>query len=230
MKKALLTNPAFRYIFEIFIIVFSVTISFYIQDVLSEREKIELKNFALNGVLADLKKDIIFFKNGIYVKSKINQETKKFLDGDEASNFNIHWSIRRYYNFIGQDRNFNSMVSTGAIEYIENKLLSDEIHNYYGEFYGYLNDASIQDREMFNDMVNYLNNTYKVISSEKLNLNPEIDVLVYSNKSLSQMKDDDIIISKLYHKKWMSNFYIKLFENALKINEKLSSLIDEELK
>ena len=57
------------------------------------------------------------------------------------------------------------MVSTGAIEYIENKLLSDEIHNYYGESYGYLNDASIQDREMFNDMVNYLNNTYKVISS-----------------------------------------------------------------
>ena len=83
---------------------------------------------------------------------------------------------------------------------------------------------------MFNDMINYLNNTYKVISSEKLNLNPEIDVLVYSNKSLSQMKDDDIIISKLYHKKWMSDFYIKLFENALKVNEKLSSLIDEELK
>tara|TARA_B110000259_G_scaffold154799_1_gene175570 strand:- start:80 stop:448 length:369 start_codon:yes stop_codon:yes gene_type:complete len=122
------------------------------------------------------------------------------------------------------------MVSTGAIEYIENKLLSDEIHNYYGESYGYLNDASIQDREMFNDMINYLNNTYKVISSEKLNLNSEIDVLVYSNKSLSQMKDDDIIISKLYHKKWMSDFYIRLFENALKVNEKLSSLIDEELK
>ena len=44
------------------------------------------------------------------------------------------------------------------------------------------------------------------------------------------MKNDDVIISKLYHKKWMSGFYIKLFENALKVNEKLSSLIDEELK
>ena len=43
MKKALLTNPAFRYIFEIFIIVFSVTISFFIQDVLNDREKIEHK-------------------------------------------------------------------------------------------------------------------------------------------------------------------------------------------
>ena len=39
MKKKFLTNPAFRYIFEVFIIVFSVTISFYIQDELNERDK-----------------------------------------------------------------------------------------------------------------------------------------------------------------------------------------------
>jgi hypothetical protein len=39
MKKALLTNPAFRYIFEVFIIIFSVTISFYIQDVLNEKDR-----------------------------------------------------------------------------------------------------------------------------------------------------------------------------------------------
>ena len=43
------------------------------------------------------------------------------------------------------------------------------------------------------------------------------------------MKDDDVIISKLYHKKWMSTFYINIFENTLMVNEKLSSLINEEL-
>ena len=37
MKKTLLTNPAFRYIFEIIVIVFSVTLSFYIQDILNEK-------------------------------------------------------------------------------------------------------------------------------------------------------------------------------------------------
>jgi len=47
MKKTLLTNPAFRYIFEVFIIIFSVTISFYIQDVLNEKDRIEIKNKAL---------------------------------------------------------------------------------------------------------------------------------------------------------------------------------------
>ena len=38
-----MNKVAFRYLFEIFVIIFSVTISFYIQDLLNEREKIELK-------------------------------------------------------------------------------------------------------------------------------------------------------------------------------------------
>jgi hypothetical protein len=65
MKKALLTNPAFRYIFEIIVIVFSVSLSFYIQDTLNEREKIELKNAALSGVLEDLESDKNSFLYGI---------------------------------------------------------------------------------------------------------------------------------------------------------------------
>ena len=65
MKKALLTNPAFRYIFEIIVIVFSVSLSFYIQDILNEREKIELKNAALYGVMEDLESDKNSFSYGI---------------------------------------------------------------------------------------------------------------------------------------------------------------------
>ena len=61
MKNSLLNKPAFRYIFEIIVIVFSVTLSFYIQDVLNDREKIELKNKGLEGVLIELEKDNKFY-------------------------------------------------------------------------------------------------------------------------------------------------------------------------
>ena len=61
MKKSILSNPALRYIFEIFIIVFSVTVSFYIQNELNERDKMELKNESLKGVLIDLDKDKDFY-------------------------------------------------------------------------------------------------------------------------------------------------------------------------
>ena len=64
MKNSILSNPAFRYIFEVFIIVFSVTISFYIQDELNERDKMELKNESLKGVLIDLSKDKDFYDEG----------------------------------------------------------------------------------------------------------------------------------------------------------------------
>tara|TARA_Y200000002_G_C22170070_1_gene450708 strand:+ start:243 stop:434 length:192 start_codon:yes stop_codon:yes gene_type:complete len=60
MQKSILNTSAFRYIFEIIVIVFSVTLSFYIQDVLNDREKIE-KNNGLEGVkLLDLQKSIRF--------------------------------------------------------------------------------------------------------------------------------------------------------------------------
>ena len=65
MKKFFYNTPAFRYIFEIVVIVFSVTLSFYIQDLLNERDKIELKNVGLNGVKSDLQKDLGFFSLGI---------------------------------------------------------------------------------------------------------------------------------------------------------------------
>tara|TARA_A100001011_G_scaffold67080_2_gene68269 strand:- start:44 stop:199 length:156 start_codon:yes stop_codon:yes gene_type:complete len=50
MKKSIINTLAFRYIFEIIVIVFSVTLSFYIQELLNDKNKVELKNIGLNGV------------------------------------------------------------------------------------------------------------------------------------------------------------------------------------
>ena len=73
MKNSILNKPSFRYIFEIIVIVFSVTLSFYIQDVLNDREKIELKNKGLEGVLIELEKDNKFYGfTDFYNKQRIN--------------------------------------------------------------------------------------------------------------------------------------------------------------
>ena len=62
MKNSLINKTAFRYIFEIIVIVFSVTLSFYIQKVLLDKEKLELKNIGLMGVIDDMKRDQANFK------------------------------------------------------------------------------------------------------------------------------------------------------------------------
>ena len=114
------------------------------------------------------------------------------------------------------------MVSTGSIEFIESKELSIAIQNYYGSTYELLRDFSYQDRNYFDDMVDYLGNNYLVKSSEFItvlndakNDSMKLKSLIYDSKSLLEMKNDRIIISKLYHKQWMSNFY----KNILKMKK-----------
>ena len=114
MKKSILTKPAFRYIFEVFIIVFSVTISFYIQDVINKKEKIELKNKALKGVLMELKSDVLNFNNASGILKRRIRMGEEFLNG-EVNNSKLN-QLMLTFSFTGQNSNYNSLVSTGVIE------------------------------------------------------------------------------------------------------------------
>ena len=100
----------FRYVFEVIVIVFSVSLSFYIQELLNDREKNLLKNEGLNGVLKDLSVDKSQFKMAsdvIYYRIKLIED---FLDG-EVTNKNIS-SLMTYWGFLGQDANYKSLIST----------------------------------------------------------------------------------------------------------------------
>ena len=118
MKKNILTNPAFRYIFEVFIIVFSVTVSFYIQEVINKKEKIELKNKALKGVLMELKSDVSNFNNASGILKARIRVGEEFLNG-EVNNSKLN-QLMLTFSFTGQNSNYNSLVSTGVIEFIDN--------------------------------------------------------------------------------------------------------------
>ena len=128
------------------------------------------------------------------------------------------------------------MVSKGSIEFTESKELSIAIQNYYCSTYELFRDFSYQDRNYFDDMVDYLGNNYLVKSSEFITVLNDIKndsmtlkSLIYDSKSLLEMKSDRIIISKLYHKQWMSNFYKNILKSSLKKNENLVLLIKKEL-
>ena len=129
MKKSILTKPAFRYIFEVFIIVFSVTISFYIQDVLNEKDRIEMKNKALSGVLKDITGDRYVLNDALDVikvrRKNIQDFINKKIDNNTIS------KIRRYISFLGNNSNYETLQSTGAIESIESEELFINLNNYY---------------------------------------------------------------------------------------------------
>ena len=223
MKKSILITPAFRYIFEIIIIVFSVTLSFYIQDVLNDKEKIELKNLGLKGVLSDLKKDKELFllsvdqikERSLIIDSIIDPKFK-------ISNEMINNGVKRYWGFIGQDRNYNSMLSTGSIEYIGNYVLQEKIHDYYITEYNLLKDFAQQDEKHFNEIEKYMNSKFKVDYVEDF-------MFVYDELTINKIVLDEILRNMYMQKQWSNDGYLFFLNRTLDLNSELKKLIDLEL-
>ena len=150
MKKIKINkNLIFRYLFEIVVIIFSITASFYIQDLLNNRDKEDNKNRGLEGILIELKKDKQFFHFG----KNYNKQRLSYIDSlfDLSFSFNPLYISGMWGNFeLFENKNFfNALVSTGSLEFIKNKELQSELNNYYNGIYSILNTAIETDNRSF---------------------------------------------------------------------------------
>ena len=142
-------NLIFRYIFEVVVIIFSITASFYIQDLLNKKDKKDDKNKGLEGLLIELEKDEQSFKYGkIYNKQRL-----AYID----SLFDLSLSFKPLYisgiwgnnELIKNNKFFDALVSTGSIEYIKSNELQSELSNYYIFIYSLLKNAIDTDNRSF---------------------------------------------------------------------------------
>jgi len=222
MKKSILSNPAFRYIFEVFIIIFSVTISFYIQDVLNEKDRVEIKNKALYGVLKDMNGDRFSLNEGIDINKKREKSIADFIN--KKIDNNTISSIRRYKSFLGNNSNYETLQSTGAIESIENEELFINLNNYYKFTYQLLLESASNDKESFLKFLDYTERNYKIDSSSWVNGN---FVVHYGINELRKMVDDDVLISQLTNQKQLiglTNYFHRRGLNQVKLIDSLIKL------
>jgi hypothetical protein len=240
VKKSILNTSAFRYIFEIIVIVFSVTLSFYIQDVLNDREKLELKNISLKGVSSDLEKDIINFNYAIDLGRKRISNIDTILNPKyDLSSKTVNAGAKRYFGFLGNNSNYKSMVSSGALEFIGDSNLFELLNRYYSSHYDIMMDMSDQDENNYNQMIEFLSNNYLsstgdlfVIKNTKADLYNKIDSLypvTYDQKSLKRMKSDRVFVSRVNHQKSTARINVNLFLRAINVNEELQVLIQKEI-
>ena len=150
MKKIKINkNLIFRYLFEIVVIIFSITASFYIQDLLNNKDKEDNKNKGLEGILIELKKDKQFFHFG----KNYNKQRLSYIDSlfDLSFSFNPLYISGMWGNSeLFENKNFfNALVSTGSLEFIKNKELQSELNNYYNGIYTNLNTAIETDNRSF---------------------------------------------------------------------------------
>ena len=220
----------FRYLFEVIVIVFSVTLSFYIQELLNDREKNLLKNDGLNGVIKDLVIDKSQFKMAsdvIYYRIGLIEDV---LDG-KITNENIS-SLMTYWGFLGQDSNYKSLISTGAIEYIKSDSLALRLSNYYEIEYTALLGESKSYNKLYLDLMSFMKENYRVSSMEKVERGMKSNGFLsfeYSNSELEKMKRDGELRNYFFELKRVIYLYARMFEGAMSTTDRLSEYIRIEL-
>ena len=240
MKKSILSNPAFRYIFEIFIIVFSVTVSFYIQNELNERDKMELKNESLKGVLIDLEKDKDFYNAALEsIFYRLNSSDRLIERGIDSGVLN---SFLSYWGFVGHDASIKSLIATGAIEYISDENLLEELTKYYETQYSILSDTAENEEKLYWEIMTYMKVNYrfgKMMKSERTYIKNWFTGKGGDKGNPLRMEFDDILLSKLnkdqyfvnhaHQLKRLDGLHAGFYEQALVEVQKLKVLIKNEL-
>ena len=216
--------------FEVIVIVFSVTLSFYIQEILNDREKNLLKNDGLNGVLKDLAIDKSNFKLASDVIYSRIGLIENVLDG-EMTNNNIS-SLMTYWGFLGQDSNYKSLISTGAIEYIRLDSLALRLSNYYEIQYTALLGESKSYNKLYLDLMSFMKENYRVNSMEKVERGMKSNGFLsfeYSNSELEKMEKDSELRNYFFELKRIIYLYARMFEGAMTTTDRLSEYIKIEL-
>ena len=240
MKKSVLSNPAFRYIFEIFIIVFSVTVSFYIQNELNERDKMELKNESLKGVLIDLEKDKDFYNAALEsIFYRLNSSDRLIEKGIDSGVLN---SFLSYWGFVGHDASIKSLIATGAIEYISDENLLEELTKYYETQYSILSDTAENEEKLYWEIMSYMKVNYrfgKMMKTERTYIKNWFTGKGGDKGHPLHMEFDDILLSKLnkdqyfvnhaHQLKRLDGLHAGFYEQALVEVQKLKVLIKNEL-
>jgi hypothetical protein len=190
--------------------------------VLNEKDRIEIKNKALSGVLKDISGDRFSLNEGLDINKK-RRESINYLIDKRIDNNTIS-SIRRYKSFLGNNSNYETLQSTGAIESIENQELFINLNNYYKFTYQLLVESALNDKDSFLKFIDYTERNYKIDSSSWVNGN---FVVYYGNNELKKMANDDIIISQLTNQKQLmglNDFFHRRGLNQLKLIDSLIKL------
>ena len=229
MKKIKINkNLIFRYLFEIIVIIFSITASFYIQDLLNNKDKEDNKNKGLEGILIELKKDKQFFKFGKFY----NKQRLSYID----SLFDLSFSFNPLYisgiwgnSELFENKNFfNALVSTGSLEFIKNKELQSELNNYYNGTYTILNNTIETDNRSFLRFGDKLTD-YKMDSINYGNIEGNLTRHYFDPSDIIKIRKDKKLKSVALDWSMYMRMQSELMTEGEKKIETLEELIEEEL-
>ncbi|MVM38414.1 hypothetical protein GO730_13895 [Spirosoma sp. HMF3257] len=130
-----------EYVLEVIVIIFSITISFALDEWKDNRHKQELEQIYLKGLYSDIETDLGQLKEVIDETQQVIQ-TATHLSGltpqAPETNYNQFVSNVRFVfkrpRFIAEDATFSDLKSTGNMQVISNVLLKKSLFDYYKQY------------------------------------------------------------------------------------------------
>ena len=221
---------AIKYSLEIIVIIFGISISFYMEKQNAKSYKEDLKNQSLNRVLSNIKVDQGDFKfnrkaNLQAIKSgQWLYNRKDSLDHYSKDSIGYHLTMATYCNtvFVDNQEEYRGLQNSGLIELIENEAVVERlqqkytIHEFMKKIEGYINqDGLLQDY--------FIHNT-----TRSKDMDIFMDFVVPS--AMKQKNIEAHIMEKIALKGDIHKFYVKLIDGQLSRDSILVELIKEEVK
>ena len=145
--------------------------------------------------------------------------------------------VRNYWGFQGQKISMNSLVNTGAIEYIKNTELLRELSFHYDFHYDSMRDNSTAFENLFVNLMDYLNKNYEVEGIGELDLEDLNNIgktfgstfYRFSKKEINKMKNDMWLKNHMYNYKLILRLYLSGYTTGLERIKKINELMVEEI-
>ena len=233
LKKFFSTKSCVGYLFDLIIIVFGITISFWLQSRYNTSENLRKQKGAYERILADLELDRTYLELAFANNQSQVIAAQEIIRGAiNEDNFN---HIIHYYGTFFNDNTINSIRSTGLLENFANKKLINELLTYYRQNYDFLTHAARFDEKIA------IENILHVASTIQIDSVSIKDHILHQNKSktarfgINERTKYDLInnekfIGLLNSKVWIKSAYNNSIERAIEKNLSLAMAIEEELK
>lgn len=228
----------FKYVIEAAVIIFSVFLSFYFEDVRKDKEDFNTKNELVGDLILSLDDDLVQIENLINILQDSEKYITEILNDIDSNHNNLSdieaiktlLQIEVGFSFFPKDGIFDQLISTGTFELIKNNELKRvllEMFNHQKE----RNYATSNEIDVFN---NRFRGMFLKKFRVRFNYN-SYDGKFYGSRSLNNFKFNkefylsndfygDISLAQNY-----SNMYMRLLKDIQKSYETANSLSKEEI-
>ena len=225
MKKLIL-----KYLLEFIVIVFGVSLSFYVENYIENKKKDGLKNQSLNRILQNIETDMrdnnvnLKFHSGSLSSSYWLIKNKKKLSNFSRDTVGYHFSkaIDEVSYFVDNQEEYRTLQSSGYMELIENDELVKNLQKKYSE-HAFMKTIEAQIIERSKKLMEF-----QFINSSIMN-DTILGVYKFNKKFTGNLNIPNNVFDRIIDKAFFDWFYIRFIKNRLKDDSLIIKQINKEI-